>query len=203
MLTNKRDPMIAPRNMNKVFIHQTAEVSVDAKIGSGTKIWNNAQVREGAVIGENCIIGKDVYIDSNVIVGSNCKIQNGCSIYRFAKIGKGVFLGPGVIITNDKYPRAIGLKGDLKESNEWRVGIVLIKEGASLGARAVVLPDVVIGKFAMIGAGSVVTKNILNFELAVGIPARRIGFVCYCGVKVDGANLKSKRFILKRCTHND
>lgn len=204
MLTKKLNPLIAPQNMNKVFIHQTAEVSVDAKIGSGTKVWNNAQIREGVVIGKNCIIGKDVYIDSGVVIGSNCKIQNGCSVYRFTMIGDGVFLGPGVIVTNDKYPRAIGFSGAQKKENEWEVGTVLVKKGASIGAGAVILADIKIGKFAMIGAGSVVTKNIPDFGLAFGNPARIMGVVCYCGKKINNIeNLTSRQGILKGCIHND
>lgn len=167
------------------MIHESAFVSERAKIGKGTRIWNNSQVREGAEIGENCILGKNVYIDSGVKIGSNVKIQNNSSIYHGAKIEDGVFIGPYVCITNDKNPRAINPDGSLKKDSDWRVGPVLIKYGASLGAGTIVLPDVVIGKFAMIGAGSVVTKNVPDYGVVFGNPAKLHGFVCKCGLKIE------------------
>ncbi|MGQ9574329.1 MAG: acyltransferase [Thermoguttaceae bacterium] len=167
--------------MSPPLIHPTAEVSPRARVGEGTRIWHHAQIREGARIGRNCIIGKGVYIDFDVIIGDHVKIQNGCFVYHGATLQDGVFLGPGVILTNDRYPRAVNVRGELKTDAEWEAGTILIKRGASVGARAVVLPDVVIGSFAMVGAGAVVTRDVPDHGLVVGNPARLRGFVCRCG----------------------
>lgn len=166
-------------------IHATAEVSPQAVIGKGVSIWHQAQLREGCQVGNDCIIGKGVYIDFDVVIGDRVKIQNGCYLYHGSLLEEGVFLGPGVILTNDKVPRAINPDGSLKVDGEWRVGKILVKKGASLGAGVVVLPDITIGKFAMIGAGSVVTRDVPAHGLAVGSPAHLIGFVCYCGQRVN------------------
>jgi len=170
--------------MSRAFIHPTAEVSPQAAISEGTRIWHQAQVREGARIGQNCILGKGVYVDFDVVIGDNVKIENGCFVYHGATLEDGVFLGPGVILTNDRLPRAINPDGSLKTNADWEVGRVLIKRGASLGAGVVVLPDVTIGAFAMVGAGSVVTKDVPEYGLVVGNPARLVGFVCYCGARL-------------------
>lgn len=169
----------------KALIHAAAEVSVQATIGEGTRIWHQAQVRGGARIGRNCIIGKGVYIDIDVVIGDNVKIQNGCYVFHGVSLEDGVFLGPGVILTNDKVPRAINPDGSLKSNADWVVGKILVKRGASLGAGAVVLPDVTIGMFAMVGAGAVVTKDVSDYGLVVGNPARFIGFVCPCGARLN------------------
>jgi UDP-2-acetamido-3-amino-2,3-dideoxy-glucuronate N-acetyltransferase len=167
-----------------LYIHPSAEVSPQATVGDGTRIWHQAQVREGAVIGRNCILGKDVYVDFDVVIGSNVKIQNGCSVYHGATLEDGVFLGPGVILTNDRLPRAISPDGSLKPDSDWKPGTILVKRGASLGARVVVLPDVMIGAFALVGAGGVVTRDVPDNGLAVGHPARLVGFVCPCGARL-------------------
>ena len=159
------------------MIHETACVDKSSKIGESTKIWNNAQVRSGVVIGENCIIGKNVYIDFDVIIGNNVKIQNNCSLYHGLKIDSGVFIGPHVIFTNDKIPRAINNDGSLKGDDDWSVGIIEVGYGASIGAGSIILPNVKIGKFSMIGSGSVVTKDVPDFALVYGNPARICGEV--------------------------
>ena len=183
--------------MGQVFIHPTAEVSAQATIGTGVRIWHHVQIRERVRIGRHCIIGKSVYVDFDVVIGDNVKIQNGCFLYHGSALEDGVFLGPGVILTNDKLPRAINPDGSLKTDSEWTVGEILIKRGASLGASVVVLPNVVIGEFAMIGAGSIVTKSVPDYGLAVGNPARLIGFVCPCGgrlreERVEGGEVKAR-----------
>jgi acetyltransferase-like isoleucine patch superfamily enzyme len=165
---------------NQPFIHPTADVSPQATIGSGVKIWHQAQVREGARIGANCIIGKGVYIDFDVSIGANSKLQNGVYIYHGATVEDGVFLGPGVILTNDRLPRAINPDGSLKADADWVVSPILVQRGASIGAGAVVLPGVTIGKFAMIGAGAVVTRDVPPHGLAYGNPAHLHGYVCRC-----------------------
>lgn len=165
-------------------VHSSAEISPEAEIGKNTKIWHHSQVRERAVIGENCILGKGVYIDFEVKIGDNVKIQNYVSVFHGVTVEKGVFLGPYVCITNDKYPRAVNPNGTLKTEADWKVGKTLIKEGASIGTGSVVLPGVTIGRWAMVGAVSVVTKDIPDYGLAWGSPARLIGFVCRCGKKL-------------------
>jgi UDP-2-acetamido-3-amino-2,3-dideoxy-glucuronate N-acetyltransferase len=165
-------------------IHETAEVSDEAQIGEGTKVWHQAQIRENARVGANCVIGKGVYVDFNVVIGNNVKIQNGASIYHGVTIEDGVFIGPQACLTNDKYPRAITPAGQLKQDQDWEVGRITVKYGASVGARAVVLPDTVVGRFAMIGAGAVVTRDVPDHGLVQGNPARLAGFVCKCGRKL-------------------
>ncbi len=161
-------------------------ISKGAKIGKNTKVWHFSQVRENAIMGENCIIGKNCYIDFDVKIGNNVKIQNNSSIYHGSTIEDGVFIGPHVCLTNDKVPRAINEDGTLKNNSDWKVGKILIKKGASIGACSVILPNITIGKFAMVGAGSVVTKDVPDFGLVYGNPAKLHGYVDKKGNKVKG-----------------
>lgn len=162
-------------------IHPTAEVSEQAQIGQDTRVWHHAQIREKARVGSNCIIGKGVYVDREVIIGNNVKIQNGASLYHGVTLEDGVFIGPGACLTNDKHPRAITPAGELKEDEDWQVESIAVKRGASVGAGAVILPGVVIGRFSMVGAGAVVTKDVPDHGLVQGNPARLVGYVCACG----------------------
>ncbi|CEG11061.1 UDP-2-acetamido-3-amino-2, 3-dideoxy-D-glucuronate N-acetyltransferase [groundwater metagenome] len=161
-----------------IFIHPTAEVSEKTKIGDGTKIWHHAQIREKTEIGENCNIGKGVYVDLNVKIGNGCKIQNYVSIYHGVCLEDDVFVGPSVTFTNDLYPRAFIW-------SEEKVSKTLIKKGSSIGANSTIICGITIGKFAMIGAGSVVTKDVPDYALVYGNPAKINGFVCECGRKID------------------
>jgi len=170
---------------NTVTIHSTAEVSPKAQIGSGTRIWHLVQIREGVRIGENCIIGKDVYVDFDVKIGDNVKIQNGALVYHGATIEDGVFIGPQACLTNDRMPRAITVDGHLKGNDDWVVGPILVKFGASLGAGSLILPNVTVGRFALVGAGAVVTRDVPDHGLVVGNPARLVGYVCHCGRKLE------------------
>ena len=163
------------------MIHPTAEVSPDARIGPGTKIWHQAQVRKGACLGAECIVGKGVYIDFDVIIGDRVKIQNYASIYHGVTLEEGVFVGPYACLTNDKLPRAISPDGKLKTDADWQVGSILVKTGASIGARAIILPGITIGCFALVGAGAVVTRDVPDYGLVLGNPARLMGYVCPCG----------------------
>jgi UDP-2-acetamido-3-amino-2,3-dideoxy-glucuronate N-acetyltransferase len=164
-----------------VRVHPSADVSPEASIGAGASVWHRAQIREGAHIGKNCIIGKDVYVDSNVSIGDNVKIQNGALVYHGATVEDGVFLGPQACLTNDTYPRAITPDGQLKSADDWTVGPILLRYGSSIGAGAVVLPDVTVGRFAMVASGAVVTKDVPDHALVMGVPARKVGYVCKCG----------------------
>lgn len=164
-------------------VHPTAEVT-GAVIGAGTKVWHYAQVGEGARVGEGCTVGKGVYIDRGVTVGRAVKIQNEACLYRGSVVEDGVFIGPHACLANDKRPRAVDPEGRPKRDGDWTPGRVLIREGASVGAGAVVLPGVTVGPWAMVGAGAVVAKDVPAHALAVGNPARVVGHVCRCGAKL-------------------
>ena len=176
---------------DNVRIHSTADVSAEAEIGAGSSIWHQAQIRERVRIGSSCVIGKGVYIDFGVQIGDNVKIQNYVSIYHGVEIEDGVFVGPHVCFTNDNLPRAINPDGSLKQADDWVVGHILVKRGTALGANATILPKVVIGEWAIVGAGSVVTKDVPAHGLVVGNPARLIGFVCACGGRLQAQEKRS------------
>jgi UDP-2-acetamido-3-amino-2,3-dideoxy-glucuronate N-acetyltransferase len=179
-----------------VRIHPTAEVSPKAQIGAGTRIWHWVQIREGAVVGENCIVGKDCYIDFDVKVGSNVKIQNGSYLYHGLTVEDGVFIGPRVVFTNDVYPRSITPDGQLKGNDDWEVGPILIKYGASIGTGAIVIPNVTVGEFALVAAGAVVSRSVPDYGLVVGVPARLVGYVCKCGRKLEQ---KGEEYYCPKC----
>jgi len=162
------------------YVHPTAEVSSEAQVGVGTRIWRQVHVREHASIGEQCNIGKGVYIDSHVRIGSRVKIQNHASLFEGLTLEDGIFIGPHVCFTNDLIPRAITPDGTLKDGKDWQVTPTLVKYGASIGAGAVIICGITIGEFALIGAGSVVTKSVSPHALVVGNPARFRGYVCRC-----------------------
>ncbi len=181
------------------FIHPTAEVSDQATIGEDTRIWSHTQVREGSVIGANCNIGRNVYIDFDVSIGSLVKIQNNASVYHGVTVEDGVFIGPHVCFCNDVYPRAITLDGRLKGNDDWEVGPTVVRYGASVGAGSIILPNVTIGAFALIGAGSVVTRSVPDHGLVYGNPARLHGFVCVCGRLLEGVEAPPENGEFPRC----
>lgn len=170
-------------------IHETADVSDAAELGENVRIWNWVQIRENSKIGDNSIISKGAYIDHGVILGKNVKVQNNVSIYYEAEIEDGVFIAPHVCFTNDKFPRSINPDGTLKsggsEGDDWEILKTTVKKGASIGANATILSGLTIGEWALIAAGSVVTKSIPPYGLAMGAPARVIGYVCRCAKKLD------------------
>jgi acetyltransferase-like isoleucine patch superfamily enzyme len=167
-----------------IKIHPQAEVSPEADVGDGTMIWRNVQVREKAKIGKKCILGQGSYVEYGVVIGDNVKIQNNSSLYNGLTLEDGVFVGPHVVFTNDKVPRAINPDGSLKAAEDWTVGATVVRKGAALGACTVVVTGVTIGRWAMVGSGSVVTKDVPDHALVAGNPARVIGWVSAKGTRV-------------------
>ena len=182
---------------SQVRIHPTAEVSPNAEIGSGTSIWHQAQIREGARIGVNCTLSKGVYVDSGVIIGDNVKVQNYVSVYHGVTIEDGVFCGPHCVFTNDKAPRAINQDGSLKSGDDWTISQTVVRRGASIGANATIVCGITIGRWAMIGAGAVVTRDVPDYGLVLGNPARLRGFVCPCGGRLSLDSIEQERTIAR------
>lgn len=165
-----------------VRIIDTADVADTATIGDGSSIWHLAQVREDAVLGENCIVGRGAYVGSGVVMGDNCKLQNHALVYEPARLGNGVFVGPAAIFTNDHYPRAINADGTIKTGDDWEHVGVTVEDGASIGARAICVAPVKIGKWALVAAGSVAINDVVPYALVAGNPARRVRWVGEAGV---------------------
>jgi acetyltransferase-like isoleucine patch superfamily enzyme len=168
-----------------VFIHPTAQVESGAAVGAGTRVWSNVQIRSGAVIGRNCIFGRNSFVDVDVVVGDNVKVQNNASLFEGVTLEDGVFIGPHVVFTNDKVPRAVNPDGTLKSADDWTLGSTIVHEGAALGAGTIVVTGVSIGRWAMIGSGTVVTKSVPDHALLVGNPGRIVGWVSAAGVRCD------------------
>jgi UDP-2-acetamido-3-amino-2,3-dideoxy-glucuronate N-acetyltransferase len=166
-------------------VHRTAEVAPTAVVGEGTSVWNNAQVREGAHVGRECILAHGVYVDANVHVGDRVKLENNVSVFLGARVEDGVFIGPHTCLLNDRNPRSTAPSGELKREEDWEVSGVVIEEGASVGGGCVLLPGVRIGRYALVGAGAVVTRDVPAHGLVVGNPARLVGHVCECGARLD------------------
>ncbi|NDJ85675.1 MAG: N-acetyltransferase [Chloroflexi bacterium] len=166
-----------------MFIHPTAEVEAGAEIGPETRIWHLCQIRRGATIGSHCVIGRGVFVDVDVEIGDNVKIQNYVSVFHGVTIANGVFVGPHVCFTNDLLPRAVNPDMGLKAADDWTLTRTYVNDGASIGANATIVCGVTVGRWAMIGAGSVVTKDVPDFGLVVGNPAKLIGYVCACAMR--------------------
>jgi len=171
--------------MSEIFIHPTATVEEGAVLGEGTRIYHYSHVRAGARLGKNCIVGGHVYIDTDVVVGDNCKIQSGARLYHGLTLEDGVFVGPGVQFANDLKPRAINPDGTLKSADDWVVSPTLIKYGASIGMGSNILCGLTIGRWAMVGMGAVVVKDVPDYGLVVGNPAKLIGRVDEEGNRVE------------------
>jgi acetyltransferase-like isoleucine patch superfamily enzyme len=169
-----------------VRLMTTADVDATATIGTGSTVWHLAQIREHAVIGQECTIGRGAYIGPGVHLGNQVKLQNYALVYEPAVLGDGVFIGPGVVLTNDEYPRAVTPDGRLKTGADWEPVGVRIREGAAVGAQAVCVAPVTIGRWALVAAGAVVTADVPDFALVVGVPARQVGWVGRAGVRLVG-----------------
>jgi UDP-2-acetamido-3-amino-2,3-dideoxy-glucuronate N-acetyltransferase len=177
-------------------VQASADVADDALLGEGTSVWHLAQVRERAVLGQNCIVGRGAYVGTGVRMGDNCKLQNYALVYEPAVLEDGVFVGPAVVLTNDHYPRSITPDGQLKRGDDWEPVGVTVRKGASIGARSVCIAPVTIGAWALVAAGSVVVKDVPDFALVAGVPARRVGWVGR-----DGTPLQQTGEGAWRCPH--
>lgn len=161
----------------KYYVHESSYVDEDVEIGEGTKIWHFCHIQRGARIGERCSFGQNVNVANNVKIGNGVRVQNNVSIYEGVELEDNVFCGPSCVFTNVLYPRAhFPVHGKYEHT--------LIKEGASLGANCTVVCGCTIGRGALIGAGSVVTEDVADYALMVGVPAKRIGWVCECGKRL-------------------
>jgi UDP-2-acetamido-3-amino-2,3-dideoxy-glucuronate N-acetyltransferase len=183
-------------------IHPTSVVASSAVIGDGTQIWLHCQIRDDVRIGDDCILGKNIYIDTGVQIGSRVKIQNNVSLYAGVTIEDGVFLGPHVCFTNDRVPRAVNPDGSLKGLTDWRVDDTRVQTGAAIGANTTIVCGVTIGAWAMVGSGSVVTRDVPAYALVYGNPARIRGWVTPSGEKAvfdqAGVFVGSDGFTLRR-----
>jgi UDP-2-acetamido-3-amino-2,3-dideoxy-glucuronate N-acetyltransferase len=168
-------------------IADSADVDERAQLGDGTSVWHLAQVRENAVLGERCVIGRSAYVGPGVKIGDDVKIQNLALVYEPAQLANGVFIGPAVVLTNDHFPRSVDPDGKQKRGGDWEQVGVTVQEGASIGARAVCVAPITIGKWAMIAAGAVVTRDVPDFALVVGVPAKQRGWVGKAGVPLKSA----------------
>ena len=160
------------------FVHESSYLDDGASVGKGTKIWHFSHIMAGTSIGENCNIGQNVVAGPNVTIGNGCKIQNNVSVYSGVTLEDGVFCGPSMVFTNVFNPRA-----HVRRMDEARP--TLVRQGASLGANCTVVCGIIIGRYAFIGAGAVVTRNVPDHALVFGNPARQRGWVCACGEKLD------------------
>jgi UDP-2-acetamido-3-amino-2,3-dideoxy-glucuronate N-acetyltransferase len=159
-------------------VHESAYVDAGAQIGRGTRVWHFCHIMAGAVIGENCSLGQNVVVMNGTRIGNNVKIQNNVSVYEGVELEDSVFCGPSMVFTNVMNPRS-----EISRKHEYRR--TLVRRGATLGANCTILCGTTIGEYAFVGAGAVVTRDVPAFALVAGVPARRIGWMCSCGVRLS------------------
>ena len=167
----------AKANKPRYFVHPSSIVDDGARIGKGAKIWHFSHVMKGAVVGKKCVLGQGVFVGSGVKIGNGCKIQNNVSVYQSVTLEDDVFCGPSCVFTNVYNPRAF-----IERKHEFLP--TLVKKGTTVGANATIVCGVTIGRYALVGAGAVVKKDVPDYALVVGVPARQIGWICRCGVKL-------------------
>jgi UDP-2-acetamido-3-amino-2,3-dideoxy-glucuronate N-acetyltransferase len=171
------------------FAHLSASIDEDVSIGEGTKVWHFCHILQGTRIGKNCVIGQNVMVGPDVTIGNNCKLQNNVSIYKAVTLENDVFCGPSCVFTNVYNPRAF-----IERKNEFLP--TLVKKGATIGANATIVCGVTIGEYAMVGAGAVVKKDVPDYCIVAGVPARLIGYVCKCGVRLE---ITDDRLVCSSC----
>lgn len=179
---------------NNFWVHKTAEVQKGARIGKGTKIWQNCQVLKNAQIGENCVIGHNCFISSKARLGDGVKLESNIDVWDLVTLENYVFVGPSAVFTNDLNPRAKYPKKKYPRYGKWVP--TLVKEGASIGANATIICGVVIGKWALVGAGAVVRKDVPDYVVVAGVPAKQISWICKCGNKLE---FRKEKAICKVC----
>jgi len=179
---------------NNFWAHKTTEIQKGVKISKGTKIWQNSQILKGAQIGENCVIGHNCFISSKAKLGNGVKLESNIDVWDLVTLEDYVFVGPSAVFTNDLNPRAKYPKPKYPKYGEWKP--TLIKRGATISANATIICGNTIGKWAMIGAGAVVTKDVPDYAIVVGVPARITDWACECGNKIE---FKEGKTVCKIC----
>lgn len=164
--------------MSGFFVHETSCVDDNVVIGKGTKIWHFSHIQSGARIGEDCVMGQNVNVSNDVTIGDRCKLQNNVSVYEGVTLEDDVFCGPSMVFTNDLRPRAF-----IKDTSKY--GKTVLRKGCSVGANATIVCGHEVGRYAMVAAGAVVTKNVKAHALVAGVPAKQLGWVCTCGAMLD------------------
>jgi UDP-2-acetamido-3-amino-2,3-dideoxy-glucuronate N-acetyltransferase len=192
MATGGHPQRLSQAALDDVSVHPTAIVEEGASLGAGTRVWHHAHVMAGARVGKRCSLGKNVFLGRGARIGDGVKIQNNVSVYEGVELEDGVFCGPSMVFTNVINPRA-----EVERKDEYRP--TLVRHGASLGANCTIVCGVTIGRYALVGAGAVVTRDVPDFAIVTGVPARRTGWVCMCGVRLPDPDGASEGVVCAEC----